>query len=75
MFPLCSVYCLYAGTQQLRHNFEPTVLQPGQSSTVQFMFFAREQVAYRELVEFEFNSLTRAAVEIRAQGILFKVCS
>ena len=67
------MYCLYAGTQHLRHNFEPTVLQPGQTSTVQFMFFAREPVVYRELIEFEFNSLTREAVEIRAQGILFKV--
>ncbi len=64
---------MYAGTPHLRHNFEPTVLQPGAVSTVQFTFFAREPVDYREIVEFELNSLTRQAVEIRAKGILFQV--
>ena len=68
-----SLYCLYQSTPQLKHTFEPTVLQQRKSVTTQFTFFARKAGPFAEHVEFEINSLSRQKVDVLAEGVEMKV--
>jgi hydrocephalus-inducing protein len=68
-----SVDCLYQQTQHLHHEFEASVIPPGESATVDFNFYPRDAIKYNEKVEFEVNGLSKQVVEILGAGTAMKV--
>ncbi|XP_064641495.1 hydrocephalus-inducing protein-like isoform X2 [Lineus longissimus] len=68
-----SVDCLYQETQFLHHDFEASVIAPGESAAVNLSFFPREAKKYHEKVEFEINGLSKQVVEIMGSGTEMRV--
>lgn len=68
-----SVDCLNESTNHLHHNFEAQVIPANHHVDITFTFYPREAKKYRDIVEFEINSLSRQTVEILGQGTEMKI--
>lgn len=68
-----SLDCLYSNTNQLMHDFKRVVLTPGSFLDVNFSFYPRDAIKYKEAVIFEVNGLSTKKVEFLGEGCEMKV--
>ena len=68
-----SVECLQSSSNHLDVNFSAVVLPPGGTAIATFTFYPRETVAYRDVITFSINGLSKRDVTITGAGIEMRV--
>jgi len=68
-----SIECLQSSSNHLDINFGAVVLPPGGTSTATFTFYPRETIAYRDVITFLINGLSKREVEIKGEGTEMRV--